>query len=151
MAPHDPIRRLLQQAILAELSLRVIGAEGSSALASYAARAVADAVDAPVVGIFELEQEALVLRAGVGWPEDLPGRDFLGSDDAHTASALASSEPIPINGDLPEGLRTAGVVAGLPVDLQHLVERTRRGRIEGLQRVADDCGDIKETNASVQK
>ena len=117
MPADDPIRKLLQQTILAELGLRVIGADGPSALADYTARAVADATGVPLVGVFELEREAFVLSAGVGWPEHAAGQASLDPSDSHVDAALGTSEPVPLDGDVPETLIDEGVVAGLTVRL----------------------------------
>ena len=117
MTPSDPIRRLLQQTILAELGLRVIGASGPDVVADHTASAVADAVGVPLAGIFEVEGEGLVLRAGIGWPDGEDERIALDLSDPYVAEVLASSEPVPLAGEVPSGLAAMGITSGLTVRL----------------------------------
>ncbi len=116
MSASAPIRRRLQQSVLAELGLRVIGQDGPAALADYAAHAVADALGTPIVGVFEAEDDALVLRAGVGWSAGSIGVT-VSTDSPHVSAALASSDPVALGADVPELLRAASVRAGLTVRL----------------------------------
>ncbi len=51
MASDDPILQHLRQTILAELGLHILGADNLGTLTEYAARAVADAVGVPIVGV----------------------------------------------------------------------------------------------------
>ncbi|NNF59179.1 MAG: PAS domain S-box protein [Rhodothermaceae bacterium] len=115
MASSEPIRRLLQQTILAELGLHTSVAPESSALVTSVAHAVADALDVPMVGLFKLDEEALGLEVGIGWPEGVVGRASLRADDPYATAVLASSEAVPLSDALPEDLQAAGIVAGLTV------------------------------------
>ncbi len=108
---------LIRQTVLAELGLRVISADSIGTLAGYVAHAVADAIGAAVVGVFEWEREALVLRAGAGWPDELYGRAVLGVADQHIETVLGTSEPVSIHDEVPEALAAVGIASGLTVRL----------------------------------
>ena len=66
-------RRLLQQAVVAELGLLALDGSNPQVLADYAVKVVAEALAVPVAGVFELKGKQLVLRSGVGGLEEAQG------------------------------------------------------------------------------
>ncbi len=117
MASGSPSRGTLQQTVLAELGLRVIDADEAGALMDFVAHAVAEALDMPAVGIFEMEGQDLVLRAGLGWLEGAIGQAVLPVEEPQMAAVLASSEPVVLDGRVPDGLQAVGGGAGFAVRL----------------------------------
>jgi PAS domain-containing protein len=90
-----------RQAALADLGRRVMhGAELQSVLED-AARTVAQTLDVPLTGILELlpSRDALLLRAGVGWQDELLGHATVdATPDSLVGRALTAGDPT-VSGD----------------------------------------------------
>ena len=125
-AQADLRARAVQQAAVAELSQRALARVEPAELMQDAVLAVAGALEAPLVGLAELDagQAELVLRAGVGWREDALGAPMAGELAAGSWGnlTLAAEEPVAIE-DLSadarvtatEVLRDHGVNSGVCV------------------------------------
>ena len=110
-------RRLLQQAVVAELGLLALDGSNPQVLADYAVKVVAEALAVPVAGIFELNGEQLVLRSGVGWLEEAQGMALMDTFETHAAETLGSGEPVALGEAAPVRLAQRGIVSGISVRL----------------------------------
>jgi len=115
--------RARQQAAVAELGRRALGALDLQVLMEEAVTSVAKVLDVEYAKVLELLPggEELVLRAGVGWAEGLAGRATVGAgSDSQAGYTLISEGPVVVE-DLrsearftgPSLLREHGVVSGM--------------------------------------
>jgi PAS domain S-box-containing protein len=117
--------RARQQAAIAELGHSALGGAELGFLFDEAVAVVAETLDIEYCKVLELlpGEDALLLRAGVGWKEGLAGRATVGTDvDSQAGFTLASDEPVIVD-DLrtetrfsgPALLSEHGVVSGMSV------------------------------------
>jgi GAF domain-containing protein len=86
-----------QQAAVAQLGQRVLAGIDLRALLSVTAQMVADTLQVEYCQILELlpDRDALLLRAGVGWPKRLIGHSTVDArPDSQMGYTLFSSEPV---------------------------------------------------------
>ncbi|HEU4494733.1 MAG TPA: GAF domain-containing protein [Rubrobacteraceae bacterium] len=89
--------RARQQAAIAELGQRALGSTDLQQLMEDAVQLVTDILDVQHSKVLELlpGTEELVLRAGVGWEEELVGRATVGAGrDTQAGYTLLSEEPV---------------------------------------------------------
>ena len=110
-------RRLLQQAVVAELGLLALGGSDPQVLADYAVKVLAEALAAPMAGVFELQGKQLVLRSGVGWLEEAKGTALMDTSETHAAETLGAGEPVALGEEAPVRLAQRGIISGLSVRL----------------------------------
>ena len=121
----DLTTRARQQAAVAELGRRALAESDLSVLFEAAVHVVAETLGAEFVKVLELLPggDALLLRAGSGWPEGMVGTATIGAGlDSQAGFTLASDAPIVVE-DLarerrfrrPPLLLRHGVVSGLSV------------------------------------
>ena len=147
-----------QQATLKELGLRALHGVSLDRLFREAVETTARVLDVELCKILELDDEGLLLRAGVGWDEGLEGKAHVPSDlGSQGGFTLRSGVPIVVE-DLeteerfsgPQLLVDHGVVSGLSVPISggegpwgvmgaHTREPRRFGRyeVDFLQNVAN--------------
>ncbi len=120
--------RVLQQATVAELGQRVLAGEAVQAVMDYAVGATARALGVEYCKVLVRvpDQDALLLKAGVGWHDGLVGRAMVGAgQDSQAGYTLLAAEPVVVE-DLPTETRFSGppllvehgVVSGLSVILR---------------------------------
>ncbi|ELY50803.1 PAS domain-containing protein [Natronococcus jeotgali] len=117
-------RRIRQQEVVADLGQRALEADDLDRLFREASAAVADTLEAEYAKVLELRSDdALALRAGVGWRAGLIGSATAPTDtDSQAGYTLLSEEPVVVD-DLhdedrfagPDLLVDHGVVSGISV------------------------------------
>ena len=104
-------RRGRQQEALAQLGLSALRGDEPQALMEHAVRMLAESLDVELAKVLELEPsgETLLLRAGVGWSDEVvPGEGRVPSGkDSQAGYTLASDEPVVVR-DLPAESRFRG-------------------------------------------
>jgi len=118
-------RRLRQQAAVAELGQHALSGMGFGELIDTIVEPVAQAVEVEYCKILELlaGDDALLLRAGVGWREGLVDNATVGSSmDSQAGYTLASKDPVIVTDLCQETrftgsqlLRDHGIVSGMSV------------------------------------
>ena len=111
--------RAHQQAIVAELGLRALSGDELAVLIDEAVKFVAEGLEIEYCQILELlpDVDQLLLRAGVGWEEELIGETTISADTKHQSGyTLLSSEPVIV-----EELATEERFSGSPLLEEHEV------------------------------
>lgn len=117
-------RRLLQQAVVAELGLLALDGQDPKSLADYAVRVVAEALATPMAGVLELRDGQLILQSGGGWLEEANGTVLMEATATHARQTLGAGEPVALGDEVPIQLAQRGIVAGLSVRLGGAGEST---------------------------
>ncbi len=110
-------RRLLQQAVVAELGLLALDGSDPQELADYAVRVVSEALATPMAAVLNLRDKHLVLQSGAGWLEEFEGSVFMNATDTHARETLSASEPVVLRREIPIHLAQRGIVGGMSVRL----------------------------------
>lgn len=110
-------RRLLQQAVVAELGLLALEGAEPQALAEYAVSVVTEALATPMAGVLELNNGWLVLQSGAGLLEEAGGTVLMQATDTHARETLSAGEPVVLGEEVPVQLAQRGIVAGVSVRL----------------------------------
>ena len=108
----------VQRATVGRLSHLALGAD-EAVMLDDAVRAVADALHVEIAGYFELtpSQDALVLRAAVGWPSNLVGaaRVPAGEHGSYAGFVIAAGRPVVVRDLRTEARFTSPLLTGLGV------------------------------------
>ncbi|HUA50541.1 MAG TPA: response regulator, partial [Candidatus Sulfotelmatobacter sp.] len=88
--------RVEQQRAIAHLAGMALGAEDLQALFDWATQVVARTLDVEFASILELDQAkgAMLVRAGVGWPDGIVGRRIAPDGESLLGRAMRTKEPI---------------------------------------------------------
>ncbi|HEU5329940.1 MAG TPA: GAF domain-containing protein [Thermomicrobiales bacterium] len=124
--------RARQQAAIATLGQRALAGADLDALTDEAAAVVAAMLEVEFCKVLELlpDDEALLLRSGVGWQEGYVGRAIVGADtDSPAGYTLRSSEPVIVH-----DLRTETRFSGPPLMTDHGVVSGITAIIHGRER-----------------
>ncbi|WP_233740841.1 PAS domain-containing protein [Halobaculum saliterrae] len=111
--------RAKQQRRVAELGNEALAGASLETLFNRAAELVADTLDNEYAKVLDYppEHEDLLLRAGVGWRDDLVGEATVGTDeDSQAGHTIRSEQPIVV-----EDLRTEERFCGPPLLVEHNV------------------------------
>lgn len=135
-------KRARQNAAAAEIGLKALEARSLRQLFVHTAAAVASVLEVDLSGVFELEEEAMVLRAGFGWPEGVVGNArvptsaFQGSGRVPLAFAALDDRPdLGVRKLLEDARVVSGAIvpmlgsAGKDAVYGVLVAGTREGRV----------------------
>ena len=124
-------QRAKQQSVVAELGQQALAGTGLQDLMDRAVAKVAQTLEAKYCEVLELlpGNEALLLKAGVGWPEGFVGVGTVGTNaDSQVGYTLRAKEPVIV-----EDLRTETRFSGLPLLRAH-------GVVSGLSVVIQPQG-----------
>lgn len=98
-AEEELTDRVLQQGAIARLGLRALSGIDIGDLLEQAAHTAVAVLPADMAAVFETvpQQEQMVLRAGVGWPEDVVGSRGPVARETAIRRILDSAEPVVLN------------------------------------------------------
>jgi diguanylate cyclase (GGDEF)-like protein len=103
-------QRAAQQATVSEIGQRALSDVGLSALLNEAVAMVAETLSIDLITVLELrhEENAMLMRAGVGWPAGVIGHQMVPFDEASQAAMAIRAEAPVVVDDYPSEIRFKG-------------------------------------------
>ena len=122
-ARAEAANRAEQQALIARLGQQALESHDLDTLMQNLVAEVAETLQVDYVKVLELDEDALLLKVGVGWQEGLVGNAKVGTEsDSQAGFTLVSNEPVIVENlatetrfDGPALLRDHEVVSGISV------------------------------------